>query len=106
MDVTPGIPAREQFAKLGLTRVEGPARDVAASLGIDLNLGQPLAPADRAKIVTRMARLVMGMIDLQQPGELARRLMVTEPWPDELAFPRATSSGASSKSSVEPPLIL
>ena len=67
--------------KAGLTRIEDPAREVAASLGIELALGRPLATDDRAKIVTRMARLVMGMIDLRAPNELARRLLVTDPWP-------------------------
>src|SRR5439155_2017804 len=69
----------------GLTRVEPPATEVANALGIELALGQPLAAADRERIAERMARLVMGMIDLRQPGELARRLLVTEGWPAALA---------------------
>ena len=32
-----------------------------------------------------MARMVMGMIDLRQPGELARALLVTDGWPAALA---------------------
>ncbi|MGA6965503.1 MAG: ethanolamine ammonia-lyase reactivating factor EutA, partial [Xanthobacteraceae bacterium] len=36
----------------------------------------------------RMGRMIMGMIDLRQPGELAQRLMVTEPWPGELSNKR------------------
>ena len=32
-----------------------------------------------------MARLVMGMIDLRAPGELAQRLLVTDAWPAALA---------------------
>src|SRR5262249_8180349 len=32
-----------------------------------------------------MARVVLGLMDLRQPGELARRLMVTDAWPAELA---------------------
>jgi ethanolamine utilization protein EutA len=35
-----------------------------------------------------MARMVMGLIDLRQPGELARRLLVTQAWPAELANKR------------------
>src|SRR3954471_9126269 len=38
--------------KKGLTRIEEPVQEVAKSLGIDLTLGQPLAPADRERIVT------------------------------------------------------
>ena len=71
--------------KDGLTRVEPPATEVARRLGIELALGQPLAAADRKRIAERMARLVMGMIDLRQPGELTRRLLVTEAWPAALA---------------------
>jgi ethanolamine utilization protein EutA len=35
-----------------------------------------------------MARLITGLIDLRQGGELARALLVTEPWPAELANKR------------------
>src|SRR5215467_2630678 len=45
-------------AKHGLTRIEGPAQEIAQNLGIALELGKPLAPDDRAKIVARMARLI------------------------------------------------
>ncbi len=45
----------------------------------------PLSAADRKRIASRMARMIMGMIDLRQPGALARRLLVTQPWPAELA---------------------
>src|SRR5882757_2007523 len=69
----------------GLTRVEPPAQDVAASLGIELKLGEPLKPEDRARIVARMVRMIMSMIDLRAPNELARKLLVTDPWPAQLA---------------------
>jgi ethanolamine utilization protein EutA len=69
----------------GLTRIEPPAEEVANTLGIALAPGKPLAAADRKRIATRMARMVMGMIDLRRPGDLARRLLVTEAWPAALA---------------------
>jgi ethanolamine utilization protein EutA len=69
----------------GLTRIEPPAEDVAKALGIELALGKPLAADDRQRIAARMARLVMGLIDLRQPGELGRSLLVTEGWPARLA---------------------
>jgi len=72
-------------AKQGLTRIEEPACEVAASLGIALKLGEPFKPEDRTRIVVRMARMIMGMIDLRTPGELARQLLVTDPWPAQLA---------------------
>jgi ethanolamine utilization protein EutA len=69
----------------GLTRIEPPAQEIAGELGLELHLRRPLAAADRKRIASRMARMIMGMIDLRQPGALARRLMVTQPWPMELA---------------------
>jgi ethanolamine utilization protein EutA len=69
----------------GLTRIEPPAEEIANALGIALEAGKPLAPADRERIADRMARLIVGMIDLRAPGELARRLLVTDPWPSHLA---------------------
>jgi len=71
--------------KAGLTRIEEPAREVARSLGIDLTLGAPLAAQDRARIIARMARLIMRMIDRRPPDELAQRLLVTDPWPPAAA---------------------
>ncbi len=69
----------------GLTRIEEPAEQIARALGIELALGAPFAPGDRQRVAARMARMVMGLIDLRQPGELARALLVTEPWRAELA---------------------
>jgi ethanolamine utilization protein EutA len=69
----------------GLTRIEPPAEDVAKALGIELTPGQRLTAGERQRIATRMARLVMGLIDLRQPGELGRSLLVTEGWPAHLA---------------------
>src|SRR5260221_143995 len=63
----------------GLTRIEEPAEQIARALGIELALGAPFAPGDRQRVAARMARMVMGLIDLRQPGELARALLVTEP---------------------------
>jgi ethanolamine utilization protein EutA len=68
-----------------LTRVEEPARELAEALGIKLALGESLHPDDCKRIASRMARLITSMIDLRQGGELARRLMVTQGWPAELA---------------------
>jgi ethanolamine utilization protein EutA len=68
-----------------LTRIEPPAAEVAIALEIELALGKRLAAADRPRIAGRMARVLTGLIDLRQPGELARRLLVTQPWPGELA---------------------
>jgi ethanolamine utilization protein EutA len=68
-----------------LARIEPPAHKIAEAAGIELAPGAPLAPSDRRRIAARMARMIMGLIDLRQGGELARSLLVTEPWPAELA---------------------
>jgi ethanolamine utilization protein EutA len=67
--------------KAGLTRIEEPVQEIARSLGIALVPGQPLAVADRERIVARMVRLIMRMIDRRPADELMGRLLVTEPWP-------------------------
>jgi ethanolamine utilization protein EutA len=69
----------------GLTRIEPSAEMIAEALGIRLALGKPLAAAERKQIAARMARMVTGLIDLRQPGELTRRLLVTQAWPPDLA---------------------
>jgi ethanolamine utilization protein EutA len=68
----------------GLTRIEPPAEEVAHSLGIKLEAGKPLADDHRQKIIARMVRLVMRMIDRRAPDELSRKLLVTDPWPESL----------------------
>ena len=57
---------------------------VANNLGIGLELGQPLAAADRERMVGRMVRLIMRMIDRRRPDDLTRALLVTEAWQDRL----------------------
>src|SRR6516165_10669364 len=69
----------------GLTRIEPPAQEIAREVGRELRLGQSLTTDERQRVAARMARMIMGLIDLRQPGELARRLLVTDPWPAELA---------------------
>jgi ethanolamine utilization protein EutA len=66
--------------KAGLVRIEEPVREIAKNLGIELALGAPLPAGDRARIVERMARVIMRMIDRRSPDELAQRLLVTDAW--------------------------
>jgi ethanolamine utilization protein EutA len=68
-----------------LVRIEQPAGDVARSLGIDLALGNTLAPHDRQRIVDRMVALIVGMMERRPLDALARSLMVTDPWPANIA---------------------
>jgi ethanolamine utilization protein EutA len=68
----------------GLTRIEEPALEMARSLGITLNAGDRLDPADRARLVTRMTELIIAGINREWPDALAAKLLVTEPWPQHL----------------------
>ena len=72
-------------AKSGPTRIEPPMQAIAESVGITLAPGRPLSADDRARIVNRMVRLIMRMIDRRLADELTERLLVTEPWPSALA---------------------
>jgi ethanolamine utilization protein EutA len=69
----------------GLTRIEQPAVEIAQSLGITLAPGKCLAPEERARLVARMTDEIVAMMTLSAPDELARRLLVTEPWPHRIA---------------------
>jgi ethanolamine utilization protein EutA len=65
----------------GLVRIEEPAIEIARSLGIDLTAGKTLASRDRARLVERMANVIVAMMNREKPDALAARLLVTEPWP-------------------------
>lgn len=69
----------------GLTRIEGPAVELARELGIELKLGQALTPDDRTRIVARMGELIVAAMNRAPPDALFARLLVTEPWPRHLA---------------------
>ena len=68
-----------------ITRLEEPATELARALGIELRLGQPLQPDDRARIVAQMSELIVAAINRALPDGLFSRLLVTEPWPQQLA---------------------
>ena len=66
----------------GLTRIDGPAWEIARDLGIALAPGKLLAPDERRRLAARMAGLVVAMMRREPPDALAARLLVTDPWPD------------------------
>jgi len=85
----------EEPAK-GMARIEEPAQQIAQTLGLSLALGSPLAPQDRERLIERMVRQILRMIDRRPPDELSKRLLVTDPWPEGLAnktFGAITFSG-------------
>jgi len=69
----------------GLTRIEEPAIELARSLGIELKLGQKLSSDGRTRIVARMSELIVDAMNRAPPDALFGRLLVTEPWPRQLA---------------------
>lgn len=69
----------------GVVRLEAPAEEMAKSLGIELALGKALGLPERRRLIGRMVELVMAMIDRREPDELASRLLVTEPWAENVA---------------------
>jgi ethanolamine utilization protein EutA len=62
-----------------LTRVEEPARQAARSIGLDLALGQILAPRDREHFVDVLANAVLDLISGSALHGLAKELLLTEP---------------------------
>jgi ethanolamine utilization protein EutA len=64
-----------------VTRLEEPAVRIAESLGVRLALGEELTGRDRHSLASRMAGLVLAMIDRRAPDDLLGRLLVTGPWP-------------------------
>ena len=66
-------PADGRRRKDGLTRIEPPAKEVARASASSSRSASRWRRRTAERIAERMARIVMGMIDLRQPGELARR---------------------------------
>ncbi len=80
-----------------LTRIDGPARQVAEHLGIELALGQPLSVENEVRIVEIWTDILADLIALRTPTGLAADLMLTEPLPSQ-PVPRAlTFSGGVSE---------
>ncbi|MEA2642437.1 MAG: ethanolamine utilization protein EutA [Chloroflexota bacterium] len=80
-----------------LTRIDGPARQVAAQLGITLTLGAPLTPDDEARIVQAWTDVLAGLIERQPPTGLAAELMLSDPLPADPAPEAFTFSGGVSE---------
>ena len=62
-----------------VTRVEGPAQQAAAVLGVPVALGDELAPESEQQLVHALAEVLLDMITGGNGGDLGRQLMVTEP---------------------------
>jgi ethanolamine utilization protein EutA len=81
-----------------LVRIEGPARQIADDLGLELPRGLILERAARARMVARMAVVIADLIRGRRPEGLAATLMLTDPLPADLPLPDAISfSGGASE---------
>jgi ethanolamine utilization protein EutA len=74
-----------------MARIEGPARQIAADLGIELTLGEILSDGDKDRIVQRMVDVIVAFALRQPEDELCKALAVTEylpttPVPDAVTF--------------------
>lgn len=62
-----------------LVRIEDAARAVAASLGLDLQLGQRLEATERERLVGAFAEILVGLIRGEPAQGLAREMLLTAP---------------------------
>ncbi len=62
-----------------MTRIEGPAQTFGANAGIDLKLGQTLAPDHRHRLAAAMADVIVEVATDGPTSPLARSLMLTDP---------------------------
>ncbi|MEZ4503448.1 MAG: ethanolamine ammonia-lyase reactivating factor EutA [Dehalococcoidia bacterium] len=80
-----------------LLRIDEPVRQTAASLGIDLRLGEVLADKDEASIVSAWTKVLAGIVAGRAPDALTRSLMLTDPLVRDVAPQALTFSGGVSE---------
>ncbi len=80
-----------------LTRIEGPALQVADKLGIKLELGGQLSAEDEQRIVQEWVGILVDLIHLEEPGGLAAQLMVTDALRSQVRPQAITFSGGVSE---------
>jgi ethanolamine utilization protein EutA len=81
----------------GIVRLEGPARQVAEALGIDLKLGGRLSAEDEQRLVAEWVNVLVGLIRLEEPKGLAADLMLTDGLPMDVKPQAITFSGGVSE---------
>lgn len=62
-----------------IVRLESPLGQVARSLGIELRIGQQLAPGDRDRIIACMLDVLIGIVNGRPANALTQDLLLTEP---------------------------
>ncbi len=74
-----------------MERIEGPARQIAADIGIELKLGEKLSGDDRKKLVARMVDVIVAYANRKPDDALCKALSLTDelaqkPVPDAITF--------------------
>src|SRR5207237_860320 len=77
----------------GLTRIEGPARQVAERIGVRLANGQTLSKDDEARLCRAWVDALVSMADQEPPSGIVSELLLTEPLPPEPRPKLITFSG-------------
>ncbi|MBV9577836.1 MAG: ethanolamine ammonia-lyase reactivating factor EutA, partial [Chloroflexi bacterium] len=80
-----------------LVRIDDPVKAMAAHLGVQLALGEPLAAHAERTIVQTWADCIAGRIMQRPLDSLTEQLMLTDPLPDDLTPQAITFSGGVSE---------
>jgi len=80
-----------------MTRIEGPAEQVADDVGVSLKLGDTLTKENRKKIVSRMVDVIVSYATRNPTDDLCKALLLTETLPTEPSIDGITFSGGVSE---------
>jgi ethanolamine utilization protein EutA len=80
-----------------MERIEGPAEQVAADIGIALALGETLSEGDRKRLADRMVDVIVAYATGAADDDLCRALLLTEPLPPKPVADAVTFSGGVSE---------
>jgi ethanolamine utilization protein EutA len=80
-----------------MVRIEGPAEQIAADVGVTLNLGEKLADEDRKKIVKRMVDMIVVFANREPNEKLCEELSLTDHLPTTPEIDAITFSGGVSE---------
>ncbi|MEE2655808.1 MAG: ethanolamine ammonia-lyase reactivating factor EutA [Pseudomonadota bacterium] len=80
-----------------MTRIEGPAEQVADDVGVSLKLGDTLTKENRKKIVSRMVDVIVSYATRNPTDDLCKALLLTETLPTKPSIDGITFSGGVSE---------
>jgi ethanolamine utilization protein EutA len=80
-----------------MIRIEGPAEQIAADIGLTLKLGEILSSEDKKALVKRMVQVICAFANRDATDALCRDLVLVEDLPAEPAIDGMTFSGGVSE---------